>query len=85
MACPSSTWCARCPRAANPLRAVVTILAFSPDKKQRFLLTPDVANNHICFLNREDGKVAGTLRSMGQNRGQFFGPHTVAVDSKGNI
>ena len=58
---------------------------FSPDKQQKFLFISDLTNNHIWFLNREDGKVAGTLGSMGQNAGQFFGLHMIAVDSKGII
>jgi DNA-binding beta-propeller fold protein YncE len=58
---------------------------FSPDKAQRFLYISDLTNNHVWFLNREDGKVVGQLGSMGQNGGQFFGLHMIAVDSKGNI
>ncbi len=58
---------------------------FSPDKAQRFLYISDLTNNHIWFLNREDGKVVGQMGSMGQNGGQFFGLHMIAVDSKGNI
>jgi hypothetical protein len=58
---------------------------FSPDKEQRFLYISDLTNNHIWFLNREDGKVVSTLGSMGQNAGQFYGLHMIAVDSKGNI
>jgi hypothetical protein len=58
---------------------------FSPDKKQRFLYISDLTNNHIWFLNREDGKVVGQMGSMGENGGQFFGLHMIAVDSKGDI
>jgi hypothetical protein len=58
---------------------------FSPDKAQQFLFISDLTNNHIWFLNREDGKVISTLGSMGQNAGQFYGLHMIAVDSKGNI
>jgi sugar lactone lactonase YvrE len=58
---------------------------FSPDKEQRFLYISDLTNNHIWFLNREDGKVISTLGSMGENAGQFYGLHMIAVDSKGNI
>jgi hypothetical protein len=58
---------------------------FSPDKEQRFLYISDLTNNHIWFLDRETGKVVGTLGSMGQNSGQFFGLHMIAVDTKGNI
>jgi len=58
---------------------------FSPDKEQRFLYISDLTNNHIWFLNREDGKVVGQLGSMGENGGQFFGLHMIGVDTKGNI
>jgi hypothetical protein len=58
---------------------------FSPDKQQRLLYISDLTNNHIWFLNREDGKVIGQMGSMGENGGQFYGLHMIAVDSKGNI
>lgn len=58
---------------------------FSPDKEQRVLYISDLTNNHIWFLNRADGKVLGQLGSMGENGGQFYGLHMIAVDSKGNI
>ena len=32
-------------------------VAFSPDKAQRFLFISDLTNNHIWFLNRDDGKI----------------------------
>jgi hypothetical protein len=58
---------------------------FSPDKEQRLLYISDLTNNHIWFLNREDGKIVGQMGSMGENGGQFFGLHMIAVDSIGNI
>ena len=58
---------------------------FSPDKQQRLLYISDLTNNHIWFLNREDGKVVGQMGTMGENGGQFYGLHMIAVDSKGNI
>ena len=45
----------------------------------------DLTNNHIYFLNREDGKEVGRMGSMGDNGGSFWGLHMIAVDSKGNI
>jgi hypothetical protein len=45
----------------------------------------DLTNNHIWFLNREDGRVVGQMGNMGENGGQFFALHMIAVDSKGNI
>ena len=58
---------------------------FSPDKAQQFLYISDLTNNHIWFLNREDGKIIGQMGNMGENGGQFFGLHMIAVDSKGDI
>ena len=60
-------------------------VGFSPDKQQRFLFISDLVNNHIWFLNRTDGKVLGQMGSMGENGGQWFGLHMIALDSKGNI
>ncbi len=58
---------------------------FSPDKGQQFLFISDINNNHVWFLNREDGKLVGQLGNMGQNGGLFFGLHMIATDSKGNL
>jgi len=58
---------------------------FSPDKAQKFLYISDLTNNHIYFIERETGKVVGQMGSMGENGGQFFGLHMIAVDSKGII
>jgi DNA-binding beta-propeller fold protein YncE len=60
-------------------------VAFSPDKQQKYLFISDLTNNHVWFLDRNDGKVVGQLGSMGETGGQFFGLHMIAVDSKGNI
>ena len=60
-------------------------VGFSPDKAQRYLFISDLTNNHIWFLNREDGKVVGQMGSMGENGGQWYRLHMIAVDSKGNI
>ena len=60
-------------------------VAFSPDKQQKYLFISDLTNNHIWFLNRDDGKLVGQMGSMGENGGQWFGLHMIAVDSKGNI
>jgi hypothetical protein len=60
-------------------------VAFSPDRPQKYLFISDLTNNHIWFLNRDDGKVVGQMGSMGENGGQWFGLHMIAVDSRGNI
>ena len=60
-------------------------VAFSPDPEQRYLFISDLTNNHIWFLNREDGRILGQIGNLGENGGQWFGLHMIAVDSEGNI
>jgi hypothetical protein len=60
-------------------------IAFSADPKQRYLIIPDISNNTIWILNREDGKVVTRVGSAGNNGGQFHGLHMLSVDSKGNL
>ncbi len=60
-------------------------VAFSPDAEQRMLYISDRMNNKIWLLNRQTGEVVGRLGSMGENGGQFFGLHMIAVDSDGYI
>ena len=60
-------------------------VAFSPDPEQQFLYISDLTNNKIWFLSRETGEVVGELGQMGENSGQFFGLHMIAVDSEGII
>jgi hypothetical protein len=60
-------------------------VAFSPDKEQRMLFISDLTNNKIWFLDRKSGKVLGSMGQMGENGGQWFGLHMIAVDSMGNI
>jgi DNA-binding beta-propeller fold protein YncE len=60
-------------------------VAFSPDAEQRLLYISDLTNNRIWFLNRADGRLVGEMGRMGENGGQFFGLHMIAVDSQGNV
>jgi hypothetical protein len=60
-------------------------VAFSTDPPQRYLIISDLTNNKIWFLNRADGKIVGQFGTMGENGGQWFGLHMIAIDSQGNI
>ena len=60
-------------------------VAFSPDPQQRLLFISDLTNDKIWFVNRADGKVVGEMGGRGENGGQWFGLHMIAVDSQGNI
>jgi DNA-binding beta-propeller fold protein YncE len=60
-------------------------VAFSPDRQQRLLFISDLTNNKLWFLNRETGTVVGQMGQMGENGGQWFGLHMIAVDSQGQV
>jgi hypothetical protein len=60
-------------------------VAFSPDKQQKYLLISDLTNDQIWILNRDDGKIVGQMGSFGENGGQWYGLHMIALDTKGNI
>ena len=60
-------------------------IAFSHDPVQRYLIIPDIQNNTIWILSRDDVEVVGRVGSAGDNGGQFHGLHMVDVDSQGNL
>lgn len=60
-------------------------LAFSADPQQKYLFVADGINNMVWILNREDGKVLGSVGHFGRYAGQFHFIDGLAVDSKGNM
>jgi len=60
-------------------------VSFSADKDQKYLIITDMANSHIWFLNRADGKVLGNFGTMGDQGGLFYGLHMAETDSRNYI
>ncbi len=60
-------------------------VAFSKDPEQRFLYMADGANEHVHIFERKSMKLLTSFGSGGRQPGQFFGVHSIATDSKGNI
>jgi DNA-binding beta-propeller fold protein YncE len=60
-------------------------VAFSSDPEQQYLIISSLTNNRIWFLDRDTGEIVKEMGHMGENGGQFFGLHMIAVDSEGNI
>jgi DNA-binding beta-propeller fold protein YncE len=60
-------------------------IAFSIDPAQKFLYDPDGNNETIWELLRDPLEIVGSWGSGGHWAGQFYGPHSMAVDSKGNL
>ncbi len=60
-------------------------IAFSKDAQQRFLYMADGANEHVRVFDRQSMKELYNFGNGGRQPGMFFGVHSIATDSKGNI
>ena len=60
-------------------------VAFSRDPKQTYLFVLDGMNNRVHILLRDTLELLTSFGDGGRQPGQFFGVHSVAVDSKGNL
>jgi hypothetical protein len=60
-------------------------IAFSRDREQKYLYLADGRNERIYVLDRQSLEVLTMFGDGGRQPGQFFGVHSIATDSKGNI
>jgi DNA-binding beta-propeller fold protein YncE len=60
-------------------------IAFSRDPQQKYIYLCDGKNEKVYILDRETLKILTTFGDGGRQPGQFFGVHSIATDSKGNI
>ena len=60
-------------------------IAFSKDPQQRFIFLADGTNEKIRVIVRETMMEITNFGDGGRQPGQFFGVHSIATDSKGNI
>jgi DNA-binding beta-propeller fold protein YncE len=60
-------------------------IAFSHDPGQRYIYVADGRNMKVHILRRDTLEVLTSFGDGGRQPGQFFGVHSVAVDSKGNL
>jgi len=60
-------------------------IAFSPDAQQKFLYVADGMNMRVYVLERASLEVLTSFGDGGRQPGQFYGVHSIATDSKGNI
>jgi DNA-binding beta-propeller fold protein YncE len=72
--------------AKNTLGAgAVWDIAFSRDPQQRFIYVADGQNQKVYILERESLQLLTSFGDGGRQPGQFFGVHSIATDSQGNI
>jgi hypothetical protein len=60
-------------------------IAFSKDPQQKYIYLTDGQNDRIYIILRDTLQVLTSFGDGGRYPGQFFGVHSIAVDSKGNI
>jgi DNA-binding beta-propeller fold protein YncE len=60
-------------------------VAFSRDAAQSTIYDPDGGNHRVWMLKRDSLETLGSFGRRGRNAGQFESPHSIAVDSKGNL
>lgn len=58
---------------------------FSKDARQQFAYVLDGENHRVAILRRDTLQLLGTLGDGGRYPGGFISPHSVAVDSQGNL
>jgi DNA-binding beta-propeller fold protein YncE len=60
-------------------------VAFSRDPEQRYLFVADGRNQKVRIVVRETMEQVYTFGQGGRYPGMFFGVHSIAVDSQGNL
>jgi DNA-binding beta-propeller fold protein YncE len=60
-------------------------IAFSKDPDQTFLFLADGGNERVWIIERASLEILTSFGDGGRQPGQFFGVHSIATDSRGNI
>jgi hypothetical protein len=60
-------------------------IGFSPDPAQTFMYVANGSDNVVHVLNRATGEVLATFGRPGNQPGDLTDPHSIAVNSKGDI
>ena len=60
-------------------------IAFSKDRQQRYIFLADGQNSRVRIIVRETLEEIAAFGDGGRQPGQFYGVHSIATDSKGNL
>jgi len=60
-------------------------IAFSADPAQKYIYVADGENDKVHIVDRDSLEVLTSFGDGGRQPGEFYGVHSIAVDSKGNI
>ena len=60
-------------------------ISFSNDEEQQYIFMADGVNEKIKIINRNSLRLLTAFGDGGRQPGQFYGVHSIATDSKGNL
>jgi DNA-binding beta-propeller fold protein YncE len=60
-------------------------VAFSRDPQQKYMYLADGENDRVHIIDRQSLAMLTTFGEGGRQPGEFYGVHSIATDSKGNI
>jgi len=60
-------------------------IAFSKDAAQKYIYLADGENDRVHIFDRQSLEMLTTFGEGGRQPGEFYGVHSIATDSKGNI
>jgi DNA-binding beta-propeller fold protein YncE len=60
-------------------------VAFSKDPQQKYIYLADGENNQVHIIERQSLELLTSFGDGGRQPGEFYGVHSIATDSKGNI
>jgi len=60
-------------------------IAFSKDPEQKYIFITDGVNEKVKIIERQTLRELTTFGDGGRQPGQFYGVHSIAIDSKGNL
>jgi len=60
-------------------------IALSPDPEQRYIYLTDGKNEKVYIIERQTLQILTSFGDGGRQPSQFYGVHSIAVDSQGNI
>src|SRR5215467_1838589 len=60
-------------------------IAFSRDPQQKYIYLADGENDRVHILDRQSLEILTTFGEGGRQPSMFYGVHSIATDSKGNI
>jgi len=60
-------------------------IAFSKDPQQKYIFMADGVNEKVKVIDRQTLQELTTFGDGGRQPGQFYGVHSIAIDSKGNL